>query len=106
MSTSNYEATYKYYEERLIKHETAEIVMINFELRNHVKLVHVLISELQQFAMKSLLCCQYKSTILHYISLMVSDQQLGRTHAANCIHPAKAKRRVSQQSSNLGACSC
>ena len=48
ISTSNHNAKCKCYEKIKIKHEIAEIVMINYELRNHVKLVPVLVSKLQQ----------------------------------------------------------
>lgn len=53
--------------------------MINFELRNHIILALVLISNHQPFTVKSLLCRQGKCTVEPIISSMISDQQLGRT---------------------------
>lgn len=96
ISTSNHNAKCKCYEKIKIKHEIAEIVMINYELRNHVKLVPVLVSKLQQLPVKLLLCCQVKYTISHYILFMISDQHRGRTNAKCHTHPAKTKHRVSQ----------
>lgn len=52
ISTSN-DVIYKHYEKIETKYnENAEIAIITFELRNHVKLVHVLLKKLQHFTMK------------------------------------------------------
>lgn len=62
MSTSNYDVLCKYYEKIQIKHEITEIVMINFELRNHVKFVLVLISKVSNFDFSAV-----KITVLYSI---------------------------------------